>query len=67
MIGIEFTNEFIAQHLTNKLRDIGVLVLTAGNNNQIMRILPPLNISYYEINEFLEKFNYVINRCLYSK
>ena len=40
---------------------------TADNNNQIMIILPPLNIYYYEINKFLENFNYVINQCLYSK
>ncbi len=67
MIGIEFTNEYMVHILTNKLRDNGVLVLTAGNNNQIMRILPPLNISYNEINEFLDKLNYVINQTIYCK
>lgn len=58
MIAIEFyeneEDKIIALDIVNKLRDdYGILVLLAGNKNQYIRILPPLNISEEEVNQFV--------------
>lgn len=67
MIGIEFYDKNMAKIMTNKLRDNGVLVLTAGNNNQIMRLLPSLNISFNEIDYFLDKLYYCVHEFYKNK
>ncbi|MGO0985281.1 aspartate aminotransferase family protein [Clostridioides difficile] len=50
MIGVETTIE--SSIIEEKARKKGLLVLTAGKN--VIRFLPPLTISYEEINEALE-------------
>ena len=40
----------------------GVCVLKCGSRGQYIRILPPLNVSYSEIDYFIEKYNIVINK-----
>ena len=46
-----------------KLRDYyGILILLAGNKNQYIRILPPLNISEEEVNQFVS----ALRNILYS-
>ncbi len=56
MIGIEV--EGSAQDLCSKMLDKNVLVITAGAN--IIRIVPPLVISYEEIDLFIDRFKEVI-------
>jgi len=55
MIAIEFYNDNMALEICNKLRDRGILVLLAGNKNQYVRLLPPLNIKRHEIDIFLKE------------
>jgi 4-aminobutyrate aminotransferase len=66
MIGIEFTfsnqNPYYTKEIVEQLAEEGVLVLLAGNKNQYIRLLPPLNISKEEIDLFLFKFKSV---CLF--
>ena len=62
MIGIEFTKEsgISALHIADDLRNENILVLVAGNNNQYIRLLPPLNINHDEIDYFIKKFKKVL-------
>ena len=60
MIAIEFASPDFTPSIVNKLREKGILVLTAGNNGQYIRLLPPLNISKEEVDIFLEKFSELI-------
>lgn len=48
MIGISLSEEFNAAEVAADCIDKGLLILTAKSK---LRMLPPLNISYYEINE----------------
>ena len=57
MIAIEFKECIDAKDILFRLRNNGILVLLAGNNNQYIRLLPPLNISINEIFEFLNTFS----------
>jgi 4-aminobutyrate aminotransferase len=61
MIGIEFNDNNITTDIVSKLRDRNILVLTAGNQNQYIRLLPPLNIEKKDIDIFLEHFTNIIN------
>ena len=56
MIGIEL-NEKVSQYV-NSLQEKGVLVISAGPN--VIRFLPPLIITYEEINFVLEKVKEVL-------
>ena len=60
MIAIEFTfsnqNPYYTKTIVEQLAEEGILVLLAGNKNQYIRLLPPLNISKEEIDLFLLKF-----------
>ena len=62
MIGIELYNDcnITTLELVNSLREDGILVLVAGNKNQYIRLLPPLNISGNEIEYFINKFKYLL-------
>jgi 4-aminobutyrate aminotransferase len=60
MIGIQFKDN-ITSDIVNKLRDRNILVLVAGNNNQYIRILPPLTIDKNEIDIFLYELRYILN------
>lgn len=62
MIGIEFygNNDF-TYNILESLRDKGILVLLAGNNNQYIRLLPPLNISKSDVDIFLDTFSNILN------
>jgi len=56
MIAIELTDVSMTPKLVCGLRENGVLVLTAGFDSSIIRLLPPLNISFSEIKEFISIF-----------
>jgi len=56
MIAIELTEPSLTPKLVSGLRENGALVLTAGFDSSIIRLLPPLNISYSEIHEFISIF-----------
>ena len=56
MIAIELTEPSLTPKLVSGLRENGALVLTAGFDSSIIRLLPPLNISYSEIKEFIGIF-----------
>ena len=60
MIAIEFASSDFTPYIVNKLRENDILVLTAGNNGQYIRLLPPLNISKEEVDIFLEKLSDLI-------
>ena len=55
MIAIELISSNYTKSIANELRSEGILVLTAGNNNQYIRLLPPLNVSVSEIDFFIQK------------
>ena len=57
MIGIEFYDTNTPTIILNILREKGILVLLAGNNNQFLRLLPPLNISKTEVDIFIDTMN----------
>ena len=61
MIGIEFNDNNITTYIVSKLRDRNILVLTAGNQNQYIRLLPPLNIEKKDIDIFIEHFTDILN------
>ena len=64
MIGIEFDEEVDVQELVYRLKQFNVLVLVCGNNNQYIRLLPPLNISQCEIDRFLYIMNTLLDRYM---
>ena len=57
MIGIEFYDINTSSIILNILREKGILVLMAGNKNQFIRLLPPLNISKKEADIFIDTMN----------
>lgn len=59
MIGIEVTNDSsaIIQHAIQQ----GLLVLTAGPN--VIRLLPPLTITYEEIDQITHMLKQSIQEC----
>lgn len=62
MIGIQLNgNSIMISDIVSKLRDRNILVLTAGNENQYIRLLPPLNIEKEDIDIFLEAFTDILN------
>ena len=62
MIGIELDgNSNFTKEIVCKLRDRNILVLTAGNQNQYIRLLPPLNIEKKDIDIFIEHFTDILN------
>lgn len=62
MIGIQLNgNSILVADIVCKLRDRNILVLTAGNENQYIRLLPPLNIEKKDIDIFLEEFTDILN------
>ena len=56
MIAIEFKEHVNSNDILSRLRNKRILVLLAGNNNQYIRLLPPLNISIKEVYEFINIF-----------
>ncbi len=52
MIGIAIDDSKVNSELAQKIMDSGVLILTAGNN--ALRLLPPLVITYEEIDKSLK-------------
>lgn len=57
MIAIELFNNDNAKTIVSNLQKNNVLVLLAGHKNQYIRLLPPLNINYNDIEVFLDAFN----------
>ncbi len=58
MVGIKF-NEILAPDVVDSLFNHKVLVCKSSDN--VVRILPPLNVSYQEIEIFLEKLEEVLH------
>ena len=61
MIGIELQDTSKVMDIVSALRDKGILILTAGNNNQYIRLLPPLNVKKNELDLFFENFDKVLD------
>lgn len=59
MIAIELEDPILTKQLVTRLFNNDVLVLTAKHDSSIIRLLPSLNISYDEIEKFLEIFSNV--------
>lgn len=60
MIALKFKN-IKPINLINKLRDNNVLALLAGNNNQFIRLLPPLNITSDDVRYFINALHKSMN------
>ena len=63
MIGIEFffsDNPLKVMEIVKRMNEKNILILTCGNKGQYIRILPPLNISNFECELFLNVFKDVI-------
>ncbi|EAD7990123.1 acetylornithine transaminase [Listeria monocytogenes] len=60
LIGIELENA--AEPVITELRDKGLLILTAGTN--VLRILPPLTVSYAEIDQAIYLLKSVLENQL---
>ncbi|EHL2654876.1 aminotransferase class III-fold pyridoxal phosphate-dependent enzyme, partial [Listeria monocytogenes] len=60
LIGIELENT--AEPVVTELRDKGLLILTAGAN--VLRILPPLTVSYAEIDQAIYLLKSVLENQL---
>ena len=59
MIGIEFEQYYdidVSRYILDELEKENILVLLAGNNNQYIRILPPLLTTKEEVELFVTKF-----------
>jgi 4-aminobutyrate aminotransferase len=62
MIGIQLNgNSIMISDIVSKLRDRNILVLVAGNQNQYIRLLPPLTIEKKDIDIFLDEFTNILN------
>lgn len=66
MIAIEFTfsekNPRKVKKFLELLREYNILVLLAGNNNQYIRLLPPLNVTKEDIDYFICGFSYAMDQ-----
>jgi acetylornithine/N-succinyldiaminopimelate aminotransferase len=51
MVGITLNEGYVNKELAGEMISAGLLVLTAGQN--VIRLLPPLTISYEEIDQGL--------------
>ena len=56
MIGIELDDNIPVNTIVDKLRERGILVLTAGTKGANIRLLPPLNISKIQLFHFINQF-----------
>jgi len=68
MMGIEFNKHFrgIAFNISAIAEKNNLFILTAGNN-EVIRLLPPLNVSYEEIDIFLDIFEKCLIEALLDK
>ena len=62
MIAIEFYT-LHASSIVKLLREQNILVLLSGSKSQYIRILPPLNVSLIEIDQFLDVFTSILRSC----
>ncbi|EFR93763.1 acetylornithine aminotransferase, partial [Listeria innocua FSL J1-023] len=60
LIGLELDS--VAEPVVTELRNQGLLILTAGPN--ILRILPPLTVSYAEIDQAISILKSVLEKQL---
>ena len=63
MVAIDFGDNSgsTSRLVVKKLKESGILVLTAGINEQYIRLLPPLNINNNDLFYFINKFKKIIN------
>lgn len=52
-----YNQMMITNMAIDKLRQKNILVLKAGPNGEFIRLLPPLNVSYLEIQQFLDNYD----------
>ena len=57
MVGIETVSPEYCDYLVNSLRNHNILVLKAGNKSNIVRLMPPLNVTQDEIELFIDVYN----------
>jgi Ornithine/acetylornithine aminotransferase len=60
LIGVQFDEAVPAADVLSACYDEKMLVVTAKNN--VVRLLPPLNVSAEEIDEALEKFGAAVKK-----
>lgn len=60
MIAIEFLENYDSKEILSKLREKNILALLCGNQGQFIRILPPLNISQYELDIFIDALKNIL-------
>jgi 4-aminobutyrate aminotransferase len=56
MVGVEFTDAAVPDRLMAACADAGLLVLTCGRQHEVIRWIPPLDVSAAEISEAVEIF-----------
>jgi 4-aminobutyrate aminotransferase / (S)-3-amino-2-methylpropionate transaminase / 5-aminovalerate transaminase len=74
MIGIEFIkdvnktpDEESVKKIVEVARDNGLILLSTGTYGNVIRLLPPINMSDAELNEGLEKLEAAISQVLTSQ
>ena len=60
MIGVELKGKLNAKKVASELLGSGVVAGTAGEN--VLRLLPPFIITDKEIELFIKKLSYIINK-----
>jgi 4-aminobutyrate aminotransferase len=56
MVGVEFTDAAVPDRLMAACADAGLLVLTCGRQHEVIRWIPPLDVTASEISEAVEIF-----------
>jgi acetylornithine/succinyldiaminopimelate/putrescine aminotransferase len=59
LLGVETSAE-LAPELTARCADAGLLLLTSGSNHEVVRWLPPLDVTSAEIEQALAVFRNVL-------
>lgn len=53
----KYNQPTITNFIVDKLRQKNILVLKAGPSNEFIRLLPPLNVTHLEVEEFLNNYD----------
>ena len=64
MIAIELFNTDKIDTIIYNLSKKGVCILKCGSKGQFLRLLPPLNVTFDEIDFFIENFSIILNENL---
>ncbi|PWC16419.1 diaminobutyrate--2-oxoglutarate transaminase [Brenneria corticis] len=67
MQGLRLKNPIYSNVIQKKLFDAGILVELCGSNDEVIKIMPALNIPIHLIDEALDTIEMVINNISYDK